>query len=77
MTVLMAVVEWLCASAGKHPDTILIVKCLVLLIIDLEELEHLSLELSTGEERDPSRHLMFRKVSWTALRRIQVSARDK
>jgi hypothetical protein len=44
------------------------------LIIDLEVLEDLSLLLSTGEERVPSRDLMLRKVSWTALKRIQVSA---
>jgi hypothetical protein len=51
MAVLMAVVGWLCASARKYPDTdtILTVKCLLPLVIDLEGLEHLSLLLSTGE----------------------------
>lgn len=48
---LMAVVGWLCVSAGKRPDTdtILTIKCLLPLIIDLEGLERSA--VNWGRER--------------------------
>jgi hypothetical protein len=44
------------------------------MIVNSDKVEYLSLLLSLGEERDPSRYLTLRSVSWAVLKRIWVLA---
>jgi hypothetical protein len=75
MAMKMALVRELSTSTRKRSqiDAIETIKQLPQLIVSLEKLEHLSLFLSTGEERGLSQHLML-SISWTVLTRIWMSA---
>jgi hypothetical protein len=66
------VVEELYAFTGKCSQTkaMQTMKHFPLVIVSLEGMEHVSLLLSSGEGRNPPRHLTLRSVSCILFKRI-------